>query len=293
MNTTTFAVRRAAPSDRDEVIALSRAISEHDFIPEVYDFWMTRTGPDGFYVAEQDGRIVGCYCLELPGPGQGYLYAMRIHPEVQGQGIGSQLCRMQVEQARSIGSTDLYLLSVLDNHRAHRTVEKNGFVNRGEWLVYDAVRGFPPQPPVRKARPALPEERGAIQRFRMEREELRGSLAGLICSHYIGWTIKTAAPEDWEPANVVVFPGESGLEGAMLLSDTDEGLLIRWLDGSAEAAADLLSFAVRRAAETGQSGLALSLPLASEPLLAPLGLNPADAFRAYVFHHALGPVASL
>lgn len=282
MTTTTFAVRRATPADKDEVIALSRAVSEHDFIAEIYDFWMTSDGPDGFYVAEQEGRIIGCYCLEFPDPDQAYFYAMRIHPHLQGKGIGSRFCRLQVEHARSLGATDIFLLSVTDNQRAHRTVEKNGFVNRGGWIIYDGLRKFRAQPAPHRARPARPEDGPLVERFRRERES--GSLAGVIAAPYVGWTVKRMTPDDWDLANVAVVEGDTGLDGVMLLSDIREGLLIRWLDGTPEATADLIAYAVGRMEEKGQEALSLSLPLAAEPLLAPLGLDPAEAFRAYVFH---------
>ncbi|MFZ5823289.1 MAG: GNAT family N-acetyltransferase [Bacillota bacterium] len=282
MTTTTFAVRRATPSDKDEVIALSRAVDEHDFIAEIYDFWMTAEGPDGFYVAEQEGRIIGCYCLELPGPGQAYFYAMRIHPNAQGKGIGSQFCRLQAEQARSLGAEDIFLLSVTDNLRAHRTVEKNGFVNRGAWIIYDGLREIPVQPAPHRARPALAEDGPRVERFR--RERATGPLADVISAPYVGWTVKRMMNDDWELANVVVVEGKTGLDGVMLLSDTRDGLLIRWLDGTPEAAADLIAYGVERMGEKGQEALSLSLPQAAEPLLAPLRLDPAAAFRAYVFH---------
>lgn len=209
MTTAAFAMRRATPSDKEDVVALTRAISEHDFVADIYDWWMTATGPDGFYVAEQDGRIIGCYCLEFPGPGQAYLYAMRIHPEVQGQGIGSRFCRLQVEQARAAGAEDIFLLSVLDNHRAHRTVEKNGFVNQGPWLVYAGLKELPPQPSVRAARPATPADLPDVARFRQETEG--GPLAGMIASPDSAWAVRRMTGEDWDVANLVVVPGRNGL----------------------------------------------------------------------------------
>lgn len=284
MTTTDFLMRRATPDDKAEVVALCKAINEHDFIPDAYDSWMTYTGPEGFYVAEQAGRIVACFCLEFHAPGQAYLLAMRIHPDVQGKGFGTRFCQMQVEYVRSLGVQEVYLLSVLDNHRAHRTVEKNGFSSRGAWLVYDALTDLPALPAAQRARWATPDDHGQIERFRTARNPVMP--CDVISSRWTCWAVVTPSPVDWELANTAVVEGEGGLEGLMLLSETEAGLLIRWLDGTPHAAADLLAFAVERMAERGLPEMAISLPMSAEPLLAPLMLNPANAFRAYVFHLA-------
>ncbi len=282
MSTATLHVRRATPADREAVIALSRAVSAHDFIEYGFDDWVAYAEPDGFFVAEQDGRMIGCYCLEFHAEGQAYFFAMRIHPGAQGKGIGTEFCRLQVEQARAAGAREIYLLSVLENLRAHRTVEKNGFVNCGAWLVYDELKQIPPQPPVERARWATVDDGPAIERFRRARSN--GLLDGVIASRHSGWAVVTEGPEDWEIPKIAVVDGETGLVGLMLVSTTETGLLLRWLDGTPEAAADLLALLVRRMAGEGHAELGLSLPLSAEPLLVPLGLDPAEAFRAYVFH---------
>lgn len=282
MITSTLQIRRATPADKDEVIALSRAIDEHDYIAYGYDDWVKHTGPDGLYVALLEGRIVGCHSLEFHAPGQAYLFAMRIHPDMQGKGVGSSFCQLQVEHARSLGAQEIHLVSELNNERAHRTVMKNGFINRGAWLIYDRVTGLLPQPPARKARWARPEDQAEIARFRRQRGGT--PLDGVIASRRDPWAVVTEKPGDWDLANTVLCEGESGLAGLMLLSQTEVDLLVRWLDGSPEVAADLLAFALTVQAERNLPYVGVSLPLAAEPLLAPLGLPEAEAFRGYVFH---------
>ncbi|MFZ5814238.1 MAG: GNAT family N-acetyltransferase [Bacillota bacterium] len=286
MTTTTFAMRRATPADKAEVVALSRAVSEHDFIPEIYDDLMNCTEPEGFFVAEQEGRIIGCYCLEFHAPEQAYFFGMRIHPGAQGKGIGSQFCRAQIEQALAAGAREIYLLSALDNLRAHRTVAKNGFVNRGPWVIYDSLTQLPALPEARRARWARPADREAIERFRQARAT--GPLAEVIASRLTGWAVVTTSPAEWALESTALVEGEGGLEGLMLLTQTEDGLLLRWLDGSPGAAADLLSFALRARAERGLEPFTISLPMAAEPLLAPLQLSDEQAFRAYVFHFPPG-----
>lgn len=271
MTTGTLYIRLATAADRDTVVALSRAISPDDYIPEVYDDWIQDASPGGFFVVELDGRIIACYAVEFPRPGQAYLEAMRVHPETQGRGIGSDICRMQVEQAYTLGAQDIYLLSALQNHPAHRIVEKNGFRKGEAWLVYDELEALPSLP-VGRARLARPGEAPR-------------KADGVIASRQIGWVVMRASAADWDQGETAVVSGPGGLEGLMLYTPNDDGLLIRRLEGSPEAAADLLGFAVRQMRERALPRLAISLPLSAEPLLAPLQLDPTQGFRAYVFHH--------
>lgn len=271
MTTGMLTIRPATAADRDAVIALSRAISPDDYIPEVYDDWLQDPGGGGLFVVELDGRIVACYALEFPRPGQAYLEAMRVDPTVQGRGLGSKVCRLQVEQACAMGAQDICLLSALHNHPAHRIVEKNGFRKGDAWLVYDELKALPPLP-VGRARLARP---GEVPR----------RADGVIASRQTGWVVIRASDADWDQGETAVVSGPGGIEGFMLFTPTDYALLIRRLEGAPEAAADLLGLAVREMRERSLPCLSISLPLAAEPLLAPLRLDPAQGFRAYVFHH--------
>lgn len=271
MTTGTLAVRPATPADKDAVIALSRAISRDDYIPEVYDDWIQDKGDGGFFVVEEDGRLVACYSVEFPRPGQAYLEAMRVHPAVQGRGLGSDICRLQVEQAYAMGAEEIYLLSALDNAPAHRIVEKNGFRRGPAWLVCDGVKE-PPLLPTGRARLAAPGE-------------VPPRTDGVIAAAYTGWVVMSASADDGNQGEAGVVDGPDGVEGLMLFTPNEDGLLIRRLEGTPEAAAELLGLAAREMRERSLPCLSVSLPLEAEPLLAPLRLDSAATFRAYVFHH--------
>jgi GNAT superfamily N-acetyltransferase len=277
-----FHMRRATPADKAAVLALSHAVDPEDYIPYLYDDWMAAAEPEGLYVAEQDGRIIGCHAVEFPAPHEAYFWAMRIHPEVQGKGIGSRYCQAQVAHAAAAGARSIYLLSVIDNVRAHRTVEKNGFVNRGAWLIYDELKGLRVTGAAGAARPARPEDLPRLERYR--RALPADGLSDVICAPSNPWTVMTMTPSDWSTGDLVVVDGAQDFAGVMLLRLTGTAVLIRRLEGTPEAARELLAYAVALAGRSDRLTLALSLPARSEPLLAPLELDPAQAFRAYVFH---------
>ena len=280
-----FRVRRAVPEDREEVLRISRAIHQGDWVVGAWEAFMAEPGPGGLYVAEQEGRMVGFYHLTITERQDAFFSAMRIDPALQGQGLGSLFCRAQVEQAVAAGARWIHLFSLLENRAAHRTVEKNGFVNLGEWVIYDSLpcRGTGKND---RARPAGAADAPLLGSLR--RRLAADPLDAVIALPHDGWTIQATAEADWEPPGWWVVDGQDGLAGAMLLGTRREGLCIRRLEGSSEAAAELLGAAADLARSQGCS-LGASLPARSEALLQALGPDPAAAFRAYVFRREGAP----
>lgn len=275
-----FRLRRAAPTDKAAVIDIAKAIDPYDYIPDEYDHMMTVNPPEGLYVAEQDGTVIACHYVQFPGPGDAYLMAMRLSPACQGKGLGTLLCRAQIDQARSLGGENIYLLSKAENIPAHRTVAKNGFENLGEWVVYDGINPVELPAPV-KARAGRPQDMLRVMRFRQEHEG--GALSGVIAARHEPYAVKTLRDSDWEPARMAVCETSSALQGLMLYHVADDRLLVRRLEGTPEAAADLLAYAAAESRKAGCTEWCFSLPKASAPLLAPLKLDALTAFKAYVF----------
>jgi amino-acid N-acetyltransferase len=58
---------------------------------------------DAFWVAEIDGRIVGCCCLEVYSPKIAELRSLAVMPEFRGQGLGARLTDAAVEEAKRRG----------------------------------------------------------------------------------------------------------------------------------------------------------------------------------------------
>ncbi|HEY3367542.1 MAG TPA: GNAT family N-acetyltransferase [Symbiobacteriaceae bacterium] len=275
-----FLLRRATPADRNAVTAIVEAFDPHDWVRDEFDTMLTVKPPAGLFVAEQAGQVFACHSVEFPGPGDAYLSAMRLHPSYQGKGLGTLLCRAQVEQVRAAGGENIFLLSKVTNTPAHQTVAKNGFENRGEWVVYDGLNPVA-LPDPKKARPGRPQDLVKVLRFRHEQET--GTLGSVIASSYSAWVVKTLRDSDWNPERMAVVEGGKTLEGLMLYNIHDGRLLIRRLEGTPAAAADLLAYAARESARHECKAWSIGLPKSAEPLLAPLNLDPEAAFYPYVF----------
>ena len=92
-------------------------------------YWMDRA--IAVYVAEEDGQLVGTYCLRmnLQGPGShvanaGYM----VLPTASGRGIGSRMCEHSLEEARSRGFEAMQFNAVVStNHRAVALWKRHGF----------------------------------------------------------------------------------------------------------------------------------------------------------------------
>lgn len=300
-------MRKAVPADKDAVVALCRAIHEHDYVPEMFDGSVALEAPQGLYVAELDGRVVGCHAVDVTAPGTGFLYGMRVDPRVQGQGIGSAYAGLQVEQAVAAGLRRLFLTSAPGNVRAHRTVERHGFVNLGEWVIWEAAPGpgGAVEAPVHSAggagaladRPAH-SAGGARARAGTAADlplvaAYQAALAGEVLAPVIAapdfpYGFSIIGDEDWAVEDLAVVDGPAGgLAGLMLLRevsfDEPPQIYIRRLEGTPEAAAALLDYARAWGGARGLEKWCVSLPARCEGLLAPLGLDPAKCERWFMF----------
>src|SRR4026208_171657 len=93
-------VRRATLDDVDAILAVDnpntdrRRARDRDEIAPLLD---------AFWVAEVDGRIVGCCCLEVYSPKIAELRSLAGMPEFRGQGLGARLTDAAVEEAKRRG----------------------------------------------------------------------------------------------------------------------------------------------------------------------------------------------
>jgi amino-acid N-acetyltransferase len=55
---------------------------------------------DTFWVMEEDGRIVGCCCLEVYSAKIAEVRSLAVHPDARGRGYGARLVEAAVAEAR-------------------------------------------------------------------------------------------------------------------------------------------------------------------------------------------------
>jgi N-acetylglutamate synthase-like GNAT family acetyltransferase len=93
-------IRRAAAQDIDEILALIGANTDR-LVPRERD--ELRQLIDSFWVAEEDGAIVGCCCLEVYSPKIAELRSLAVRESHRRRGIGAQLTAAAVEEANRRG----------------------------------------------------------------------------------------------------------------------------------------------------------------------------------------------
>lgn len=132
-------IRPWQPTDRDAVGVLIVGIQRGEFgldidlatqpdLMDVADFY--GRGDGGFWVAEDDGRVVGCIGLRDIGEGQAALRKMFVAASHRGREtrLAARLLGALLEHARHRQLQTIYLGTTARFLAAHRFYEKHGFV---------------------------------------------------------------------------------------------------------------------------------------------------------------------
>ncbi|MBF6097087.1 amino-acid N-acetyltransferase [Nocardia cyriacigeorgica] len=118
-------VRRARTSDVPAIKALvdvysGRILLEKNLVnlyEAVQEFW----------VAEQDGRLVGCGALHVLWADLGEVRTVAVHPDVKGQGVGKLIVRRLIEVARELELSRVFVLTFeVEFFSRHGFVEIDG-----------------------------------------------------------------------------------------------------------------------------------------------------------------------
>jgi amino-acid N-acetyltransferase len=93
-------IRRAAPHDIDAILSLIDANTDR-LVPR--EGGEIRQLIDSFWVADEDGEIVGCCCLEVYSPKIAELRSLAVRDSHRRRGIGAELTARAVEEAKRRG----------------------------------------------------------------------------------------------------------------------------------------------------------------------------------------------
>ena len=115
MPNSTLEIRRASKEDWNAILSLVQLypdvlVQEH--LPE----------PDEFFVAEEDGVIIGCCALEVYSKRLAEIRSLAVAKEYQGKGIGTALIRRCLEAAKEQGVHEVLTIT-----SALPFFEKRGF----------------------------------------------------------------------------------------------------------------------------------------------------------------------
>src|SRR5437762_12437298 len=121
----TFRIRAAQPKDKRAVRALCARIWSDDYIPDLFDEWV-RDRRGRFWLAVDDGRVIGIAKLTLIGQHEAWLHALRVDPRHRRSGVGTALLAHRLERARRLGARVARLDTQEANTAVQRTMRRFG-----------------------------------------------------------------------------------------------------------------------------------------------------------------------
>ena len=92
--------------------------------------------PAGFFLAEDDGRVVGFHWTKVHPDGTGEVYVVGIHPDAQGGGLGRALTLAGLHYLRERGVPEIILYVESDNAPAVAVYTRLGFTLRYTNVAY-------------------------------------------------------------------------------------------------------------------------------------------------------------
>jgi GNAT superfamily N-acetyltransferase len=124
----------------DDVLGKARDFAEVDDVYEVAFAAIDADPRNQLVVADDDGAIVGCFQLTyIPGLGRHgaercLIEAVRVRADRRGHGVGAQMMRWAIDQARERGCALAQLTTDKSRHDAHRFYQRLGFVASHEGM---------------------------------------------------------------------------------------------------------------------------------------------------------------
>src|SRR5438132_5480872 len=122
----TLRIRAAQPRDKRAVRALCARIWSDDYIPDQFDDWV-RDRRGRFWVAVDEGELIGIAKLTIVGDHEAWLHALRVDPRHRRRGVGTALLDHRLERARRLGARVARLDTQEDNTAVHRMMRRSGF----------------------------------------------------------------------------------------------------------------------------------------------------------------------
>jgi len=136
------AVRKAEARDIDAILAVVNSNTDR-LLGRDRDEIVSLL--DTFWVAVDDGRIVGCSCLEVYSPKIAELRSLAVLPEYRGRGYGAALTAAAVEEAERRGIPQV--LVVTSNREFFERLNFGPCLNEKYalfWVNPDAPAGVKP-----------------------------------------------------------------------------------------------------------------------------------------------------
>jgi ribosomal-protein-alanine N-acetyltransferase len=132
-------LREAEPTDLDTITALDHAAFGTEWWYSGTTFFRVMHDQTRFIVVERNGLPVG-YGFGHAFGAQAHITRLAVHPEQQGQGIGTRLLGALIMHFRAQGAETITLNTQMDNEDALRLYRHFGFTSAGDvvtvWRTY-------------------------------------------------------------------------------------------------------------------------------------------------------------
>lgn len=262
-------IRSARSSDEQ----LPRVIGGRDAAPAEWEEWAEEPGHD--LVAEENGTVVGAIHVSIVGRTETWMENLRVQPDFQGRGIAGQLVREAEHRTVHYGAAKVRTAIPAHEYAALAVAHRGGYhrvlqcvvlqapiTARPRHVPYDA----PVEPPSVVVSPAVTSFVSASPtlqswdylfplgwRFRRIVPEL---VRGLIRDKRVLVAVRTDA----------IRPGPRGqwqagdLQGATLVAEREDAVVISLLDGTAPAMHALFGVVTEQANRHGLTRAAVFAP---------------------------------
>ncbi len=117
----------ACAADRAEVRHLVSLVWADDYVAECWDDWVSHPENGIPLVARLDGQVVGVAYVHLLSERVAWLQALRVHPEIRRNGVGSALAQAALTHAKARGRQVARLLIDAENHASASMTGQAGF----------------------------------------------------------------------------------------------------------------------------------------------------------------------
>jgi GNAT superfamily N-acetyltransferase len=125
--------------DKKQVLDMTSLIWEgQDYVPYVWEEWLADY--EGMLaVAEFGSKVIGLGKLSLLAPGQWWLEGLRVHPNFQGQGVGTHMHNYLFKHWIKVGDGVIRLTTGSNRLAVHRISDHTGFLRVGEFTPFKAT----------------------------------------------------------------------------------------------------------------------------------------------------------
>jgi hypothetical protein len=229
-----------------------------DYLPLIWDRWLA--DPDGaLLTATLDGRPVGMSKITLLAPGEVWLEGLRLHPELQGRGLSSNINRATLREAMKLNPKTVRFSTAVINTASRHLAERTGFwqIARTRWMWGRArTRG------VLGGRVATPDDLANVWGF-AKGSECYERTGGLLC---VGWKFPALTRHRLkdliERGSLLLYPARGKLRTVAMydVSSIDRDVCLAFADGRDEEIGILARDILRIAGRLGKKDASAMIP---------------------------------